>query len=541
MDGKNILKVIIADDERMVCVVIEKCIHWEELGMELVGIAYDGNDLFEQIQQKRPDIVITDISMPERNGLDLIELVRKENIKCRIVIISGYRQFEYAHKALKNNVDDYLLKPIDEQELNESLTRLRESILEEHMTGKEKVKSLIMNNEKDKEKIREMFLTRLMEKGEECCMEPEVIEKEYGIRFGEGIYQAVSVRLDFLESGETMDDMLSILKKLELILKKIFIDVCKEFLVVFEKNYIIAALYYDGNYGKEMKERYKEAYERGRNIVELFQGYALTLGISGEYRKLKKLPDALKEAMAAVCYRLLKGTDRIIYYEELFIPEKKWNQDKWKEMEGELKRDFEILDMTDFRQHMNKIFFVEQETCNVLEMIDISRKILRLFFSETEKMEPENEELKEQEKEVLSKVEYAVSLYRLKKIVLDVIMGQMEQLEEKRRNQKKRPVREAQKYISKYYMKSLTLEMVAQEVKLNPVYFSNMFKKETGENFLDYLHKYRVEASKEILRNETCSIVEVAIRVGYSDAKYFSKIFKKHVGIKPSDYRNIYG
>lgn len=104
------LRVLIADDEPMVCVVVKKCIHWEELGLELAGVASDGQELMDLIKKEKPDIVITDISMPELSGLDLIENVRKEGAACRFIIISGYRQFEYARKALKNSVDDYLFR-----------------------------------------------------------------------------------------------------------------------------------------------------------------------------------------------------------------------------------------------------------------------------------------------------------------------------------------------------------------------------------------------------------------------------------------------
>ncbi len=108
-------------------------------------------------------------------------------------------------------------------------------------------------------------------------------------------------------------------------------------------------------------------------------------------------------------------------------------------------------------------------------------------------------------------------------------------------NLKKKSVRTALRYIDQHYQEVLTLDMVAQVVNLNPVYFSNMFKKETSENFLDCVHKRRIKAAKDILRTQNDSIGKIAMDVGYFDAKYFSKIFKKYVGIRPSEYRNMYG
>lgn len=87
------LRVVIADDEPMVCVVVKKCIHWEELHLELVGIAYDGQELLQRIRKEQPDLVVTDIDMPEMNGLELIEQVRRENLDCKFIILGDFRGF----------------------------------------------------------------------------------------------------------------------------------------------------------------------------------------------------------------------------------------------------------------------------------------------------------------------------------------------------------------------------------------------------------------------------------------------------------------
>lgn len=173
------LKVVITDDEPKVCVVVQKCVHWEDLELELVGTAHNGKELLDKILETKPDLVITDIDMPEMNGLELIETVRKAEIKCKFIIISGYRQFEYAHKALKNNVEDYLLKPIDEQELNESLERLKIAILHERMQDTNEVTELITKNKKDKENIQRLFLTQMMAGSQNFQLNAAWIEFEY--------------------------------------------------------------------------------------------------------------------------------------------------------------------------------------------------------------------------------------------------------------------------------------------------------------------------------------------------------------------------
>ncbi|QCX33184.1 helix-turn-helix transcriptional regulator [Caloramator sp. E03] len=106
--------------------------------------------------------------------------------------------------------------------------------------------------------------------------------------------------------------------------------------------------------------------------------------------------------------------------------------------------------------------------------------------------------------------------------------------------QENKPIRVAKQYISKNYKKDITLEDIANEVHLNPVYFSVMFKKEVGMNFSEYLINYRIDIAKELLKNKNYNICQIADMVGYKDSKYFSKLFTKVVGIKPLEYRKLY-
>lgn len=125
------LKVVIADDEQRVGLLVRYLIHWEELGLEFAGQCCDGQSAWELIEQIHPDIVITDIRMPVLTGLELVQRTSEKYPQIRFVIISGYRYFEYAQKALKYGVIDYLLKPIDEDELNAILRKICQTHVEQ--------------------------------------------------------------------------------------------------------------------------------------------------------------------------------------------------------------------------------------------------------------------------------------------------------------------------------------------------------------------------------------------------------------------------
>lgn len=535
------LRVLIADDEPMVCVVVKKCIYWEKLGLELAGVASDGQELMDLIKKEKPDIVITDISMPELSGLDLIETVRKEGAACRFIIISGYRQFEYARKALKNSVDDYLLKPINEQEINESLERLRASILDEKMHGKKVVDTLKADIKKDRENINRMFLMQMLEKGSAFLEDAENVKREYGLELGSGIYQAIEAKFDILAEEDSSAGLSSIQNKLVNIFKKIFEKESREIFVLEEAQRLLIGVNYDSAYKSNFFEKCQKFYEYGKNIVELFVGFTLTVGISAAHETLLEFPQAFKEAGMAVDFRLTLGTDQTIFYDKITIPDERWSDEEMAVIRETVARDFEGLDQEHFRLYTNSLFFPGNRGCNASEMVKLCNTLVEIFYKVQERFEETLDNADYWKEAALKRIENSVSLSELKEAVLQSVLSAMEILDEKRKNQKKRPVRAVIQYIEEHYQETLTLEKVAEAVNLNPVYLSNIFRKETNEKFVDYVHKRKIEAAKQMLCSEDTSVVNIAETLGYFDSKYFSKIFRKYVGIKPTDYRNIYG
>jgi len=125
-------KVLIVEDEFRIGLMIKRLIKWDEIGLECIGLAENGEIALKIIEKEKPDIVITDIRMPKIDGLELISLVKQKNDYIRFVIITGYKEFEYAHKALRYGVNDYLLKPINEEELNKVLKRIQAELSQKH-------------------------------------------------------------------------------------------------------------------------------------------------------------------------------------------------------------------------------------------------------------------------------------------------------------------------------------------------------------------------------------------------------------------------
>ena len=132
------LKVVIVDDEERICQLIQALINWEEMGLQVEGMAHNGIDACEVVRKVRPDILITDIRMPGCSGLELIEKVKKTCPELEIIVISGYAHFEYAQQAIKFGVGHYLLKPINRAELTETLEKLKQRIRERRESERDK-------------------------------------------------------------------------------------------------------------------------------------------------------------------------------------------------------------------------------------------------------------------------------------------------------------------------------------------------------------------------------------------------------------------
>lgn len=192
------LKVVIVDDEERICQLIQALINWEEMGLQVEGMAHNGIDACEVVRKVRPDILITDIRMPGCSGLELIEKVKKTCPELEIIVISGYAHFEYAQQAIKFGVGHYLLKPINRAELTETLEKLKQRIRERRESERDK-EVLIQKAQKNESHMRSEFVLALFDGNVEKDMGnvlPEILEETYHIYLKPGILQAFCLKMD---------------------------------------------------------------------------------------------------------------------------------------------------------------------------------------------------------------------------------------------------------------------------------------------------------------------------------------------------------
>ena len=200
------LKVLIADDETLVCELIKMSIDWGALGLEVSGTAYNGLEALEMALKIKPDIVITDVRMAGLDGLSLIEGIRNARLDCRFIIISGYPDFSYAQKALKLSVFEYILKPIDEVTLTEALIRLRNKI---QLDGEASSQISAYKSQLDHnlELMRSRFLTEQLSLSRPFDMPLKEINETYQFQFQYAVYAAMVVKVDSIFEESQPSDM----------------------------------------------------------------------------------------------------------------------------------------------------------------------------------------------------------------------------------------------------------------------------------------------------------------------------------------------
>lgn len=545
-------KVIIADDEEKVCQLIEKLINWEELDMQVVAIARNGMEAHQVILEKLPDIVITDICMPGMDGLKMIREIKKVHPNVKIIIISGYRHFEYAQNALKYGVNDYLLKPIKKAELHSTLSKMREEYLQrtEQLTFEEKY---LLSMKNDVEKIRTGFFSDLLYPKGSVKNEMDSLKKineDYYFKFQEGIFQIACIKLDGMDmsvssSLQFMADKVraSVMTNLK--------DSCYDMEIYVESSRTYCLL----NYGEDKKKAIRRGLKNVLNEIllmeTLLQGLQVTIGCGRCVDGLDKVWHSMQVSIRAVEQRLLIGTKKLIEQSDIDKnADPAFGGRNYSLADTELFREFNrnmmgALERLDEEQVSLEIDalkegLLKQEKITGHEILQMTKEVCNIYLL-----------FMRQQNFIISDGEFFLEKFNMEAegfFNVDDLFAHLKRkilfsfkcaADEKRLADNK-PIRMAKQYIQEHFDQPLTLEEISEVVGFNSTYFSSLFKKETGKSYSEYLFEVRMDQAKKLLRETNDTIADICQKVGYSDVKYFTKSFIKFSGLKPKEYRKLY-
>lgn len=530
------LKVLIADDESKVCRLIQMLCNWQQLGMELVGTAYNGIQALEMIEQYRPDILITDICMPGCDGIEVIRSAREKCPALEVLIISGYADFKYAQSAIRYGVRDYLLKPIKQQELQETLEKLGMRCRQEKVRLDASQQLLQFVEDDNQRKRCSLFFELLLASSKRPIQDIGQLNEQYRYHFVPGVFRILILKLDYNTRRYDEDAVRNILTGLEDKIRDALIPCCEEFEICQDGafSYIIC------NYTKDNSHQFRQAVRSAvdRITMKKFELWnsVFALGMGRAVNDCKDLEQSYQSAMAAVRERLLEGCDKLLEAPERVI-----------------QTDFSDL-LSNFNYHCTKVMELLDEQMAVSCVKDLQNKLLEnklitgnelfqmvqragTYAITSAQTGNQNEQIIAFNKKCDS-CSSAENLFEL----LEEWLGQL--IETKRQHweeESKKPIRIAKQYILNHYTEPITLELVAEKAGFSSSYFSGLFKKEMGVGFAEYLIQLRMERAKELLKTSKESVKDICTMVGYSDLKHFTSMFRKYTGLKPGEFRKLYG
>lgn len=537
----GMLKVLIADDEKMICSLISQLLDWNALGYEIVGMAYTGVDAHEMIRKEQPDVIISDIRMPGYDGIELIKRTKEAGIEAEFVMISGFKQFEYAQNAMKYGVKYYLLKPIEEDKLQEIAEEIKDAILSRKQHDHYR-NQLELEIQETRDKMKKRFLTSMLfgEQESRKIADCNSINQEYSTSFKEGVFQAVFIKVD-TDRGEE-ESIGSMIEKLEKY-TDILGDVCEEHITTEMHSGIITLVNYKFEQEALVRKKIEEMYEEIKKYIDRFEGFSVVLGVGRKMDHFLESNLCLKTAIDAIKYRIRISNTNIIYLEnyqfepydiDKIVTEGKKQAYLSKVVSGDIRGAQECLAAT-----LREIRYSGGSYSPIL-FFDILIAYVDLLTDYCKQQDLYSEEYERN----LKKWNVSTDNIRSEKMLLavteELIRETLEYAAEEKKSKDIKPIREIKKYIEENYMEEISLGQLAELVDMNASYLSSVFKKETGMTYSEYLILCRVKQASRLLVETNLSIGEIAHQSGYQDARYFSKQFSKQVGLKPSEYRKLY-
>lgn len=541
------LKIFLAEDEVVVRETIKRMIPWEELGFELVGEAADGEMALPLLIRQQPDLLITDIKMPFMDGLTLARLAKKEIPGLKVVILSGYDDFNYAKQAIGIGVEDYLLKPITKNALIERLSEIR-SRYEHEKTQKEYYEKFQREMQAyEKNSSRDFF--EALVGGSMDMMEVYKRAEKLGLDIVAEAYNVLIFTMNCDEDFSRQRDEYSSweAESLEL-LENFFAGHSSAML--FRSNIFSYGVLLKGQ-RETIEENTRACVDEIRKILSRQDGrreWFLAVGQSVE--RLSQIQKSYHTASRAFSQRYLYD-ENILYYDEMETMEHPGGQAETEDNAYLQKVDVNALNPAILQKFLSN--GLQEETENFVKdyfyaigqepmesLVFRNYVILNVRFSvisfikglecDTNEMESADTEevLAESGKNMESAIAYA------KKMISQAI----EIRDQNSGNKNRSILKTAVDFIDSHYMdEEISLNTVANVANVSSNHFSALFSQNMGQTFIEYLTSLRMNKAKELLRCTGMRSSEIAGEIGYKDAHYFSYLFKKTQGMTPSDYR----
>lgn len=520
-------RVLIVDDEILVRVGLRLAIDWQAHGFEIVGEAGNGKEALEKLMEGNVDILLTDIKMPEFDGIELLEEIKKRKINIKSIVLSCHDEYEYVREALKLGAHDYLLKlSLNPEKLLQMMKELKSELDTSQYSG-------IQN----KEELLQVNWFKLLYQFNQDVWEEQ---KALGTKVKEDTIVVFAMCIDSymeLDQQGRFKDKSLMNNTVKGIIDSVINDyACGDSFVLGEGRFTAMI-----NPKSEEQSIFNQMACNLQQALNRYMQITISMGISEVHQTPKMLNIAYAQAYKALNRRFFIGKESFCFYSDVSKTEVTEKRILFTmELEKELSLAIELNHFQLIKENLLSFFdklkasknFGHEVVYRALE------DICFLFLKELKFYDKGFEEIpflkgKTPQYEA-RKIEYIDDLRDWMLSFAESFYMVVSKIKESVQHQE---IRRALEFIVSNYQQNLTVEKVAQYVNMSKNYFSHLFKKEVGESFTEYLTKYRLEKAKDMLKSTDARVNEIAERVGYENIYYFSNVFKKYFGISPVEYR----
>lgn len=535
------MKVFLVEDEMIMRQGIKNNIPWQDYGYEFVGEASDGELAYPLILKEKPDILITDIKMPFMDGLELSRLVRRELPATKIIVLSGYDEFDYAKQAISIGITDYLLKPISSAQLLEAVDRVKAIIEEERAR-----ELLVAQYEKENQENRDYEMSRYFNdlvSGK--LTTAEILEKarEWDMDFTGTCYTILLFKV------MAQNSLYSYSQDREHVLEEMSLQLAKEKRIhVFHRGAEGWALVFQAQDEVELAQLLARTKEYMGDTVKKYPGLEYFGGVGSTIQRLGDFRISYREASKAFAGRFFTQLNQILSWQEVY----------GLSASGAEQIDFQSVNISGIDRKRIEIFlgsgteeeidgFVEEyfnnvgeENCKSLmfrQYIAMDMSLCSMNFVQSQGIGLEA--VSEEYRDVKNLADNIHSMEGLKSRMKEMLQEVIRLRDRQSANKYGVLMKDAIAYMQEHYHEDdISLNKVAANINISPSYFSTIFRQEMGKTFVEYLTGLRMDKAKEQLMCTGKKTSEIGFDVGYRDSHYFSYIFKKTQGCTPKEYRS---
>ena len=528
-------KLMIVDDEDFSRSSLKEAIKWEEMSIEFIGEAEDGIEAVAMFEDLKPHIVLMDINIPFKNGLDAAQEMLKMDKDVQIIIITGYPDLDNATKSIKLGMIDFVTKPVDEHELHKAIKRtcvILDNLRKEKLRSERLEKLMNESIPILKEKFLNELLQEDRETSKECIegrlnyLNIDILNEVYGISI---VMPEMHTNIAAKESDNIFVSVKNIIEELfseNKIKNIIYLDNMNRFIIIFSC------------IGRSVFKNIDNVFIKIRDKVKFYFNIDLYAGIGCEVPSLAVIRQSYSSACHALNYVNIYGRSNVVNSININKLEKNKTVYSGKDIDL-LVTCFNTGNKEEYEEKLNSLVnrvitdSYGNIKCLKRMLLELLASILRVCSDMS--IDIDNYLMDKEPYTILLSFNNVLSL---KEWVINTCNELMDMIVSRRKEKANRVIEIAKCYIQDNYMNNqLNLKMVSEYVGLSNIYFCNLFYQETNMHFNEFLNRIRIENAKESLRKSILKIYEIAFNVGYSDPKHFIFTFKKFTGKTPNDYR----